>query len=142
MTINKLLFGFSVLLFSVNAFSAPEPKSIQWEDTGGFKHVDGTGAHRNSQNLLIHQRNQTNLAAASIAVSQDIGDVAVIVDNGAIISQAAAATPFDLPTPSALNFVAGMDEFSVASTGTALDPTFGGNLGLGDDDTTEVALGG
>lgn len=140
MITKKLLCGVLALLFYVSVFAAPEPKSIPWEKTGPFKHVDGTGAHRNSHNFLLHQRNQANLAAASYAGSTDIGDVAVIVDNGAIISEAAPASPFDLSTPAALNFAADTDEFAVSFTGTVLDPIFGGNLGLGDDATTEVAL--
>ena len=161
------LAGLALLLASPFTFAAETPKSILWEETGPFEHVDGTGPHRTSHNLLMHHRNQANIASAPNAVSQDIGNVAVIVDNGSIIIQPRPANSFDLPVPSAIRFerpvtgslVSGKgkkasgkgkkavetqtlsdDSFSVFFSTVGIDGTFGSNLGLGDDDTTEVTF--
>lgn len=131
--------SLGLLLASSLVLAAPEPKSIPWEDTGPFKHVDGTGTHRNHHNMLLHQRNQAN-AAGGKASTVDVGDVAVIVDDGSIVIQPAPANPFDLTTPTAINFDADTDEFAVSFASAALDGTFGANLGLGDDATTPVAF--
>ena len=66
--------------------------------------------------------------------------MAVIVDNGAIIIQPRPAHPFDLPVPTNLTFTPANGSFAVAFAAAAADPTVGGDLGLGDDDTAEVAL--
>lgn len=129
-----------VLLFATTAMAEPEPKTILFEDSGPFKHVDGTGSHRNSHNLLLNQRNQVNIATAAAPESVDVGDVAVIVDNGAIIVQPAPASPFDLAPPVAISFTAGVNQFDVGFSGVALDPGIGANLGLGDDASTSIAF--
>ncbi len=131
--------GLCLLFTSIAANAAPEPKSIPWEDTGPFRHVDGTGVVRNAHNKLLHQRNQVN-ATAGQPETMDVGDVAVIIDDGSIVIQPAPARPFDLSTPGALSLAADTDEFALDFSSTALDPTIGADLGLGDDDTTAVAF--
>ncbi len=133
--------GLCLLLGAALAFGNEEPKSIPWEETGPFKHVDGTGPHRTSHELLQHHRNQARLASASDAVSQDVGDVAVIVDNGAILIPPRPANPFDLPTPARITFTPTSGGFSVASASGSPAPANGTLLPLGDDDTTEIAIG-
>ena len=137
----KLLVTTVFLMAGSMAFAKEEPKSIPWEATGPFKHVDGTGPHRTSHELLKHQRNQASLAAAPNAVSQDVGDVAVIVDNGSIIIQPRPAKPIDLTLPTNLTFTPIAGDFAVAFAAPGLDPTVGGALPLGDDDTEVVSLG-
>lgn len=148
-------------------FAAPEPKSIHWYETGPFQHADGSGPYRKSQELLRHLRNLKRIAAAGPTAtapssqSADIGDVAVIVDNGRILIPPRPANPFDLPLPSGLRFDPGStansstasatatksakkaggdpaptstNSFTVSATATPLDPSFGADLNLGDDD--------
>ena len=137
-----ILGALSFALTAGAAMAKEEPKSIPWDDTGPFEHVDGTGPPRTSHEFLNHERNVARLAAmgATIAdaVSQDVGDVAVIVDNGGIIIPARPANLFDLPLPSGLSFVPGADDFTVSFSDTSLDPVFGAALPLGDDDTFAV----
>lgn len=128
------------------ALAASEPKSIHWYKTGPFQHVDGSGRYRQSQEMLRHLRNQKRLAAAGLTAtapssqSADIGDVAVIVDNGRILIPPRPAKPFDLSVPSGLRFDPGasVNSFTVSATATPLDPTFGPDIGLGDDDAKPV----
>lgn len=130
-----------ILLMTPLSFGHDEPKSIPFDGTGPFKHVDGSGPHRDSSVLLEHHRNRARAANASAAVSEDVGDVAVVVDNGAIIRQPFPANPIDLSfrnitfTPTAGGFNVG------PSAATGLDPAVGGALPQGDDTTVEVALG-
>ena len=71
----------------------------------------------------------------------DVGDVAVIVDNGAILIPPQLANLFDLTLPTNITFMPGMDQFGVAFAAGVLDPVIGGSLGLGDDATVNVPLG-
>ena len=169
--IRKALYaGVPLLLAASMALAKEEPKSIPWMETGPFNHVSGSGPYRFSRELLKHQRNMAQLAATGASVpdaeSQDVGDVAVIVDNGSIFIDPRPANPFDLSVPTALSFVptpiitstssggqskgkknppsssqsVSNDSFDVAFSAVVLDTTFGANLGLGDDDTTEVTF--
>jgi hypothetical protein len=131
----------TLLLAGSVALAKDEPKSIRWEETGTFKHVDGTGPHRTSHEILKHLRNQARLAAAPSAVSQDVGDVAVIVDNGAIIIPPQPANPFDLPVPVNIRFAPNAGGFDVSFAAAALDSGVGPALPQGDDTTVEVPLG-
>ncbi len=106
-----------------------------------WHHADGTGKYRKSQELVRHARNEARLAsqgASASATSFDAGNIAVIADNGRIIIPPRPANPFDLSVPSGLRFSPGTDAFSVSGTTTALDNTFGADLGLGDDDAGSV----
>lgn len=136
----SLALAMAALVLPGTARAAPEPKSIPWDDTGGFDHVDGSGMQREGHSLLLHQRNAANIAASAGAESQDIGDIAVIVDNGSILTQPAGPNLFDLASGTAIHLSPGTDEFSLAIAATALDLTFGADLLLGDDDTTEVTF--
>lgn len=136
-----LLVAQAVVLSAVaEGYAADEPKSINWEQTGPFKHVDGTGPHNTSQQLLLAQR-ATGIASSGVPVSQDVGNVAVVVDNGKIFVQPKPGNPFDLGTPTNIEWTrVDADTFSAAFAAAAFDPTIGSALSLGDDDTTEVAL--
>lgn len=129
---------------AATAFAASEPKSIHWYETGPFRHVDGSGPYRKSQEMLRHLRNERRIAAAGLSgvanQSADVGEVAVIVDNGRILIPPRPASPFDLSVPSGLRFDPGAttNSFAVTATTTPIDPTFGLNLGLGDDDAKPV----
>lgn len=105
---------------------------------GPFRAPNSTGAYRDSYQLLLHQRNAARLAAAPAAVSYDAGDVAVIVDNGAIIVPAQPEKRHDLALPSALAFTPEGAGLTVAPSSTALDAVFGTDLGLLFDSTVEV----
>ena len=100
-------------------------------------HYDGSDRFRKSRELVRHAVNQAQLASqgfvATAAVSIDVGDVAVIVDNGSILIPPRPANPFDLTVPPGLNFDPGVDKFTVSATTTALDGTFGVDLMLGDE---------
>lgn len=129
-------------LASVLTYAAPEPKSIPWSATGPYKHVDDSGRHRRTRERLRSIRNEKRLAATKPAtpiVSADVGDVAVIVDNGSILIPPRSASPFDLPTPSALRFSPiGADAFAVSASATPAEPLAGPTLVLGDDDAKPV----
>jgi hypothetical protein len=141
---NVVLSIVGLLLTTLMAFGKEEPKSIPFDKTGPFKHVDGSGPYRKSAELLRHQRNMARLAASgqyvADAVSVDVGDVAVIVDNGTILIPPQLANPFDLTLPTNITFTPGVDQFGVAFAAGVLDPGIGGDLGLGDDATTEVTF--
>lgn len=142
---NVVLSIVGLLLTTLMAFAKEEPKSIPWDQTGPFKHVDGSGPYRKSAELLRHQRNMARLAASgqyvADAVSADVGDVAVIVDNGAILIPPRLANLFDLTLPTNITFMPGVDQFDVAFAAGVLDPVIGNSLGLGDDATVNVPLG-
>jgi hypothetical protein len=144
---NRRVIGLSLcVLFTASVlgvFGASDLKSLHWSDTGKFKHVDGSGRHRKSQEALRHLRNLKRLATAGLsgsAQSADVGDVAVIVDNGRIFIPPRPARPFDLPEPSGIRFDPGSStsSFAVSSTSTTLDPSLGPDIGLGDDDAKRV----
>ena len=127
---------------SVLTYAAPEPKSIPWYATGPYKHVDDSGRHRRSRELLRHIRNEKRLATTKLAtpiVSADVGEVAVIVDNGSILIPPRPDNAFDLAVPSALHFApVGADAFAVSATATPAALLAGSNLALGDDDAKPV----
>jgi hypothetical protein len=138
----RQLFLFAVgLAMSLGAHAATEHDDIQAVNTP-FDHHDNTGPYRKGAELVRHAQNQKRLEGQSATLaaveSVDVGDVAVIVDNGSILIPPKPSNPFDLGTPSALLFVAGADEFTISAPGTAYDPTIGGDLGLGDDDAAPV----
>ncbi len=139
----KLFAGLSVLALAVTpaVFAGSDPPSIGAVDSP-FDHADGTGPFRYSQELVRHARNQARIAAQGLVMpaiqSTDVGDVAVIVDNGSILIPPKPATPFDLAVPGAISWTPGVDAFDVAFAGTAFDGTIGGDLGLGDDDAAPV----
>lgn len=131
------LASVGLLLVSSLAFAATEPKSIPWEATGPFLHVDGSGPHRDSHNLVLHSRAAKLAANPNAAASQDVGDVAVIVDDGTLIIPARPANLFDLS--GVLTFVPGVGEFTVSLAAGGIVPDPGGfSLGLGDDDAAPV----
>jgi hypothetical protein len=136
--------SFAVVLTAVVAsvtLAADNPSSFLVGNSGPFKRIDTSPAHERSRQLLLHQRNQARAAAAPAAQSQDIGDVAVIVDNGAILVPASAGHPFDLTAPSAIVFTPTTGGFGVAASSVPFDSAVGTPLALGDDDTTQVLLG-
>ena len=68
---NVVLSIVGLFLTTLMAFAKEEPKSIPWDQTGPFKHVDGSGPYRKSAELLRHQRNIARLAASG-AESREI----------------------------------------------------------------------
>ncbi|MGH3130161.1 MAG: hypothetical protein ACRDNX_05035, partial [Gaiellaceae bacterium] len=127
-----LLVAQAVALAAVaGGYAADEPKSINWEETGPFRHVDGTGPHTTSQQLLLAQRAR-RIASSGVPVSQDVGNVAVVVDNGKIFVQPKPGNPFDLMTPTNIEWTrVDADTFSAAFAPASFDPTIGGALSLG-----------
>lgn len=123
------------------AYAAEEPKSINWEETGPFRHVDGTGPHNTSRQLLLAQRAKSLDATSATPVSQDVGNVAVVVDNGKIFIQPRPGNPFDLFTPTNVRWTrVDADTFTASFVPAGFDPTIGSALPLGDDDTEPVAI--
>ena len=144
MIARKLLSGGLVLLMSMGAFADSEHNDIRAVNSP-FDHYDGSDRFRKSRELVRHAVNQAQLASqgfvATAAESIDVGDVAVIVDNGSILIQPKPANPFDLLVPSSLTFTPnGSAAFDVAATAIPFDNTFSTNLGLGDDDASEVEV--
>ncbi len=105
-----------------------------------------------AQAALTHARNQNRLQQAgganNTAESMDLDvdgdgvlDVAVIVDNGNIIVPPRAPNPLDLQPGMRIRYTpTGADSFQVELVeGQSLDPILGPDLGLGDDDFSEVA---
>ncbi len=141
--LRKLFAGLLIcgLAVTPSAFAASEAPSIGAVDSP-FDHADGSGPYRKGRELVRHAVNQARIASQSASMpavqSTDVGDVAVIVDNGSILIPPKPATPFDLTVPSGLNFAPGTDSFTVSATTTAFDGTIGADLGLGDDDATPV----
>jgi len=123
------------------AFAATEHNDIQAVNSP-FDHHDNSGPFRKGAELVRHAQNQRRLAGVTTDTavdSVDVGDVAVIVDNGSILIPPRPANPFDLGTPNAIRFVpSGSAAFDVSFSGTGLDASTGGDLGLGDDDATPV----
>jgi hypothetical protein len=88
-----------------------------------------------------------NLAKGPDAWSQDIGDVAVVVDNGLMVT---SQDRFDLSFPTTLRFdPAGPGKFTVSRSAASFDTSFGPELTFGypgatlwpgDDDSQEVAF--
>src|SRR5438034_6527012 len=70
-----------------------------------------------------------HLASGPNAVSQDFGDVAVIVDNGLIVNR---RNLFDLPSNTTLRFEpASGHAYSVSTSQAGMDPNFGPGLAFG-----------
>jgi hypothetical protein len=107
---------------------------------GKAKHVDDSAAHRFSEQLLIHRRNRFRIASAPNATSQDVGDVAVVADNGAILIPPFAGNVFDLAPPTNMVWTPAAAGFAVRFAAASVDPNVGSVLPLGDDDTENVTL--
>ena len=120
MDIRKIVLAASALIFSVSAFSATEHNDIQAVDTP-FDHHDNSGPFRKGAELVRHAQNQKRIASAeltSAVASKDIGDVAVIVDNGSIIVPPKPGNQFDIATPNSIRFTpSGPGAFDVAFAG-------------------------
>jgi len=142
MNYKAFVTGGVCALLAAGAFAGRESNDVRAVNTP-FAQVDGSGGYRKSQELLRHVRNQARLAGTSTASSSvqstDVGDVAMIVDNGSILIPPRPANPYDLGTPNAITFSpSGAGAFDVAFSGAAADPTLGGDLVLGDDAATPV----
>ncbi len=133
------LAGIALLLAPSLAQAAKEPKSIPWENTGVWEHVDGSGPHRDSHNLVLQARAAKLTANANTPQSRDEGDVAVIVDDGTLIIPPTPPNLYDIPSGTTISFVPGAGDFSVSSAagGIVADPG-GFTLGLTDDSATQV----
>lgn len=139
MRIKTISIGLFLLLAVVTVI-ADDSKTISWEDSGSFKHVDRSSAHELSRQLLLHHRNRFRIASAPSAASLDAGDVAVVVDNGAVLIPPAGPHLFDLAVPTNITWSPTATGFSVALEGASFDPNIGGVLPLTDDDTENVPL--
>jgi len=138
-----LLSVVALLLVASMTFGDDGLQQILPENTGPFKHVDRSSRENSRAEIFQHQRNLARRTRpASAAVSQDVGDVAVVVDNGSIIIQPTPANPIDLPLPTNLNFNPAAEGFAVAFAPANFDPAIGAALPLSDDSTAEVSLGG
>jgi len=128
------------LVAAPSAFAESKRTDVQAVNSP-WHQADGSGPYRKSQELVRHVRNQARIAAQGVSASSasvDVGNIAVIADNGRILIPPRPANPFDLAVPSGVHFVAGVDAFSVSATAGGIDPGVGGNLGLGDDDAAPV----
>ncbi len=132
------LVALALLFAGSTTFAAKIPKSIPWEDTGPFEHIDGSGPHRDSHNKVLQARAAKLTANASAPASADVGDVAVIVDDGTLIIPPTPPNLFDIAAGTTISFAPGAGDFSVSSAAGGVIAETGVPLGLGDDDA--VAL--
>lgn len=139
----KIVKSISVLATTLLAASianaAPKEKTIPFVDSGPFQHVDGSGPHRDSMNILAQARAVHISANANVPESRDVGDVAVIVDDGTLIIPPRPPKLYDIPAGTILTFIPGTDEFAVSSTGGGVVDQGGAvPFPLGDDDFVEL----
>ncbi len=140
MKIFKFFYVTTVALLAVSLVqAAPEPKSIQFLDSGPFEHVDGSGPHRDSMNILAQARASHVSQNAKSRQSRDEGNVAVIVDDGTLIIPPTPPNFYDISAGTTINFMPGAGDFSVSSGagGIVADPG-GFSLGLTDDSAAPV----
>lgn len=140
MKIIKVISLFAAILLPVSiANSAPEEKTIPFVDSGPFQHVDGSGPHRDSMNILAQARAAHISANANAPASRDVGDVAVIVDDGTLIIPPSPPNLFDIPSGATIRFSPGAGDFSVNSPGGGIIADPGGfSLSLLTDDSFVV----
>ena len=127
------------LLCAASAAGAPEPGSTAFGGVGPWAQLDGTGPRADAAQDLADARLGFR-RVAPMAGAMDVGNVAVIVNDGTIVSPPRPESPFDLSMPMDLVFAPTGDGFSVAFADASTDPVPGPVLPLGDDDTEEVAL--
>ena len=131
----------AVLLVASIANAAPNEKSIQFLDSGPFEHVDGSGPHRDSMNLLAQARAAHITANAAAPESRDVGDVAVIVDDGTLIIPPSPPNLYDILDGTTISLLPGAGDFAVSSAAGVIVPDPGGtSLPLTDDSATPVEL--
>lgn len=126
------------VLAAAATLGAGDARSILWD--GPFKHVDDNPAHRFSRQLLVHQRNRLRAASTPLAISEDVGNISVIVDNGSIVIPPADPHLFDLTLPTNIVWTPTAGGFAVAFGAASFDSNVGSALPLDDDDTENVAL--
>ena len=158
----KLVLALSTagfLIAQADSAAARPPTSTIWLDTENTDNgKKGTRGHlvepssdeARARALLTHSRNERRLQSAGAlgnAQSADVDvdgdgvqDIAVIVDNGKIILPAVPANALDLPAGLRIRYTpVGADTFDLSlALGQSLDPTFGPDLGLGDDAFAQV----
>lgn len=132
-----VILGLGVLVAAAT-LGADDLKSILWDSP--VKHVDDSPSHRFSKQLLVHQRNRIRAASAPHAVSENVGDISVVVDNGSVVIPAADPNLFDLTLPTNIVWTPAAGGFSVAFAAPGFDSNVGGALPLDDDDTENVPL--
>ena len=126
------------LLVAVPCVPAGPERSILVEQNGGFDNLHESPAVITAKALITHQRNgRKNVARA--ATSVDVGDVAVLVDNGSMLLPPRPANRIDLSNRS-FTFTPIPGGFSVTAGSLSLDPSTGSPLPLGDDDTVLIAV--
>jgi hypothetical protein len=100
--------------------------------------IDGDPRGRLGEALWLHragaERERAATSGAPPPAAQDIGDIAVVQDQGDIVLP---ANPLDLAS-STLRFTKGGAGYSVTKSALAFRPTLGRQLTLGDDDSVEV----
>jgi hypothetical protein len=93
------------------------------------------------QAQIEHHRGRAQRAYAPRPLSGDVGEVAVVVDQGSIVTAPRPDRPFDLPLPTRIDFTPDAMGFAVSASNGPLEPAGGTVLALADDDTVEVGLG-
>lgn len=156
-----IVFCLIVLAISENVGARESSSSVYLNAKGLKAASDGilgplqepTSEQAFAQAALTHARNQKRLqqasSASNVAESMDIDmdgdgvlDIAVIVDNGNIIVPARPTNLLDLQPGMQIRYtLTGTDSFLVElAEGQSLDPGLGPDLGLGDDDSSQVSL--
>jgi hypothetical protein len=91
------------------------------------------------QKVLRARRVQAALAETSHPLAQDIGNVAVIEDDGTIV---ALANPFDLANLGLKMGSNGSGSYTITRQASSINQNFGTRLSLGDDDFGQVGFQG
>lgn len=109
-----------------------------WCDSSPTKLAEVVARHLAFERRLAREEATAERKASSAPQVDRSGDVAVIEDDGSLISE---ANPFDL-AGSGLRFKRRRDQIRASRTGAAISPSIGERLAIGDDDSVEVALPG
>ena len=141
MTLRPTLACAAVLAcLAPSAHAAPKPAEGPFADNGGFLYHDQTGAWGDSHQKLLEARAERQALRQSVPAPVDVGEIAVIPDNGKIFVEPRPERRFDLPAGAGVRFAPAQSGFHVSSVDQALEPSAGAALPLGDDDTYELAL--
>lgn len=125
-----LLTGLAILLPAAPAGAARGSGRHAWCGTSRGGARDAVWAHR-------EQRDRHGAEARSLRASFDVGQIAVLLDEGDL---ALVANPMDLQKKG-VRFSPAGSGYSVSRVDLPLEPDAGSRLSLGDDASQSVALG-
>ncbi len=96
------------------------------------------GQYHNDRLMRLRAKGQFPLSLSNAAVQTDVGDVAILEDDGTLISD---ANPFNLRSQSFLFQPVGVSSYRVVKSSTAFNSSGGTRITLEDDGTSQQNLG-